>query len=354
MIKDEYNVIGVMSGTSLDGIDIVLINFKLNNFWSFKIIEAETIGYDEQWLRKLIDLVTYSDEVLSKLDIEYTLYLSDVISAFIKKNNISNIDAVCSHGHTALHKPENKLTYQIGNLPILAQKIKQTVICDFRVQDVELGGQGAPLVPIGDELLFQDYDYCVNLGGFANVSTKINGIRIAFDICPVNIVLNKYVSKFGIAYDDKGALAKDGTLNNDLLKKLNNLQFYKQNYPKSLGLEWVNATMLPIIDACSLPVKDVLRTVVEHIAIQITQITNKTECDSVLVTGGGVYNLFLMSRIKALSENSIKIPSTQIIEFKEALIFGFLGVLKLRDENNCLASVTGAIKDHTSGKLYLG
>lgn len=352
MIKTQYNVIGVMSGTSLDGIDLAFINFSFKEQWSFKIIKADTIAYAEEWLGKLKTLIKYSKEELAELDLDYTLYLSEVIQKFITENNISSIDAICSHGHTALHKPEYGLTYQIGNLSVLGKRLNQTIVCDFRVQDVAFGGQGAPLVPIGDQLLFSDYSYCVNLGGFANVSTEIKGQRIAFDICPVNIVLNKYVSILGFAYDDKGALAKEGVLNTDLLKELNNLPFYKETYPKSLGLEWVNEIVFPIIDVYNLSVKDILRTVVEHVAIQISNVLNVQQNSSVLVTGGGVFNSFLMSRIEDLCNNTIQIPSKEIIEFKEALIFGFLGVLKLRAENNCLSSVTGAKKDHSSGIIF--
>ncbi|AUC80606.1 anhydro-N-acetylmuramic acid kinase [Lacinutrix sp. Bg11-31] len=352
MIKKEYNIIGVMSGTSLDGIDLAFINFYFKENWSFKIVKAETIAYAEEWLGKLKTLIKHSKEELKELDTDYTLYLAEVIDNFIKINNISSIDAICSHGHTALHKPENGLTYQIGNLPILAKILNQTIVCDFRVQDVQFGGQGAPLVPIGDQLLFSEYNYCVNLGGFANVSTEIKGQRIAFDICPVNIVLNRYVSILGFAYDNKGALAKEGTINNDLLNELNNLKFYNETYPKSLGLEWVNEIIFPIIDSYKLSVKDVLRTFVEHVAIQISNVLNSQQNASVLITGGGVFNSFLMSRIEYLCNNTIQIPSKEIIEFKEALIFGFLGVLKLRGENNSLASVTGAKKDHSSGVIF--
>ncbi|WP_055435284.1 anhydro-N-acetylmuramic acid kinase [Lacinutrix algicola] len=352
MIKTEYNVIGVMSGTSLDGIDLAFINFSFNENWSFQIIKAETVAYAEEWLGKLKTLIEHSKEELKELDTDYTLYLAEVIDNFINRNNILEIDAICSHGHTALHKPENGLTYQIGNLPVLAKILNQTIICDFRVQDVEFGGQGAPLVPIGDKLLFSDYNYCVNLGGFANVSTEIKGKRIAFDICPVNIVLNKYISTLGFAYDDKGAFAKEGALNTNLLNELNNLQFYKETYPKSLGLEWVNEIIFPLINSYNLSVKDVLRTFVEHVAIQISNVLNIKQNASVLITGGGVFNLFLMSRIEDLCYNTIKIPSKEIIEFKEALIFGFLGVLKLRGESNCLSSITGAKKDHSSGVIF--
>jgi len=352
MIKNEYKVIGVMSGTSLDGIDLALVTFNYTNKWAFKINEAETIAYKEEWLVKLKNLVNHKKDELKELDNEYTIYLVKIIQQFISKYNITKVDAICSHGHTALHKPENRLTYQIGNLPTLANKLKQTIVCDFRVQDVEYGGQGAPLVPIGDKLLFNNYDYCVNLGGFANVSTQINNKRIAFDICPVNIVLNKYVSEIGLHYDNKGTLASKGIISEGLLSQLNNLQFYKKSYPKSLGLEWVNEVVFPLIDSFQISIGDILRTFVEHIAIQISKVINKKEKASVVVTGGGVFNAFLLSRIETLSNNKIVIPSVEIIEFKEALIFGFLGVLKLRSENNCIASVTGAKKDHSSGKIF--
>jgi anhydro-N-acetylmuramic acid kinase len=352
MIKNEYYIIGVMSGTSLDGIDLALVTFSFNNTWTFKINSTETIPYSEKWQLELKTLINQSKKALSLIDHDYTDYLADIINQFILKRSITTIDAVCSHGHTALHQPEHQLTYQIGNLPQLSRKVKQTVVCDFRVQDVALGGQGAPLVPIGDELLFADYDYCVNLGGFANVSTKEQSKRIAFDICPVNIVLNNYVSTLGVKYDAEGVLASEGEINTALLNKLNNLDFYKKSNPKSLGLEWVNTIVFPIIDSYNLSVKDILRTYVEHIAIQISEVINQKQKASVLVTGGGVFNLFLMNRIKELSKNQISIPSKEIIEFKEALIFAFLGVLKLRGENNCLSSVTGAVKDHSSGKIF--
>lgn len=353
MLKESYHIIGVMSGTSLDGIDLAEINFTKNEIWQFQILKATTVSYTEEWLCKLKSLTQKSKKDLQQIGLDYTDYLAEVISAFIKKNSIKNIDAVCSHGHTALHQPEQKLTYQIGNLPELAKKINQNVVCDFRVQDVEFGGQGAPLVPIGDELLFSEYDYCINLGGFANVSTKIKNQRIAFDICPVNIVLNKYVQQLGLNFDDKGNLASQGKINQQLLGQLNALDFYKKSYPKSLGLEWVEQQILPLIDEYDLTIKDILRTMVEHVAQQIAKVISQKENVSVLLTGGGTYNDFLVERIKALTNNKIVIPSKEIIEFKEALIFGFLGVLKLRDENNCLASVTGANKDHSSGNIFL-
>lgn len=352
MIKKRYNVIGVMSGTSLDGIDLAYIEFRKDDHWRFKILKAETVTYEANWKAKLSKLTGTSYSELERLDIAYTTYLGGVIKSFINRHKLDNIEAVCSHGHTALHRPEQGLTYQIGNLAQISKKVEQDVVCDFRVQDVALGGQGAPLVPIGDALLFPEYEYCLNLGGFANVSTIIEGKRIAYDLCPVNIVLNKYVNIRGLDYDNKGALAATGKVDTGLLEALNALAFYKMSYPKSLGLEWVETEIFPLINSFDLSLENLLRTFVEHIALQISHVTNEKKEASILVTGGGVFNDFLMSRLRAYSENAIVQPSKEIIEFKEALIFGFLGVLKLRGENNCLSSVTGAQKDHASGEIY--
>jgi anhydro-N-acetylmuramic acid kinase len=352
MLKSKYYVIGVMSGTSLDGLDFAYVEFNFNGSWSFNIIKAETLDYTEEWKNILKNLVSNPLEELHKIDKNYTSYLGFTINEFIKRNNILVLDAVCSHGHTALHQPEKGLTYQIGNQKQLSKLIGKTVVCNFRVQDVELGGQGAPLVPIGDKLLFSKYDYCINLGGFANISTDIDKKRIAYDICPVNIVLNDYASKLGFDYDCNGDIAASGNINEALISKLNNLEFYKLNPPKSLGLEWVRETIFPLIKEYNLKIEDILRTFVEHVAYQITREINTSKNASVLITGGGVYNLFLMDRIKALTDNTIIVPSKKIIEYKEALIFGLLGVLKLRNENNCLSSVTGASKNHSSGNIF--
>lgn len=350
MKQKKYKIIGVMSGTSLDGIDISVIEFSLNEKWTFKIKESKTYKYADFWFEKLKNLTAFNKTELVELDKDYTMYLAEVIINFKSEFNTKNIDAVCSHGHTALHKPDEGLTYQIGNLKLLAELVKEKVVCDFRVQDVDYGGQGAPLVPIGDKLLFSQFDACINLGGFSNISKDIENQRIAYDISPANIVLNHYVSKLGKAYDSSGEISASGDINQLLLSELNCLDFYKTSFPKSLGLEWVIDVFFPIIDKYELEIKDILRTCVEHFAIQIT--SNFLDNEHVLFTGGGVYNTFLMDRIKALTNAEIIIPDTKLIEFKEALIFGFLGVLRLRNDINCLASVTGASKDHSSGVIH--
>lgn len=353
MIQNHFEVIGVMSGTSLDGIDIAYCKFDFSTEWHFKIIQAETIAYDDFWKEQLKDLVHKSPQELHSIDQKYTGLLATEISKFIKKHKIEYVDAVCSHGHTALHQPAQGLTYQIGNLPILADLIQQQVICDFRVQDVALGGQGAPLVPIGDRLLFSNFSYCINLGGFANISFENNKDRIAYDICPVNIVLNHYVSSLGMEYDNNGVIAASGDMNADLFMQLNKLDYYHSDFPKSLGLEWVKTHILPLIDGYKLPVKDVLRTFVDHVSHQILNNLPNLEEHSVLLTGGGAYNGFLINCLKKSHVSAFFIPEQQLVEYKEALIFAFLGILKMRNEANCLSSVTGAKKNHSSGKIYI-
>jgi len=350
MIKDAYKVIAVMSGTSLDGIDLIYSHYKKADQWHYKIVNATTVPYAENWRKLLMDLSEQSLESLRTIDVDYCLHLADTIKAFIDSNAIKDIDFIASHGHTALHQPDKKLTYQIGNQKILAESLKRKVICDFRVQDVALGGQGAPLVPIGDKLLFSDFDFCLNLGGFANISFDQKHERIAFDICPVNIVLNHYVSQLNVEYDDKGKIAFGGTVNLKLLDELNHLEFYTLKAPKSLGIEWVEKHVFPLINRYGLDVPDILRTVVEHMALQISRHLNRVN-KRVLVTGGGAYNDFLIQRLRYLSTSEIIIPDENIIEYKEALIFGLLGILKDRKEVNCLKSVTGAKKDHSSGQV---
>lgn len=353
MFKESYQVVGVMSGTSLDGIDLAHLYFSVvNGVWNYQIGNCQTVSYSSEWLNKLRQAIHYSNEELQNLNKEYTQYLGKIIRDFIQENSLEDLDAVCSHGHTILHQPQNGLTLQIGNLPEIADITNHTVVCDFRVQDVKIGGQGAPLVPIGDRLLFSEYDYCLNLGGFSNVSFEENGKRIAFDISPVNTVLNFYANQMGIDFDDSGEIARSGKINLTLFEKLNQIDFYQKKHPKSLGMEFVNRTILPLIETFSIPIEDKLATFVEHIALQIALALPK-KSGKMLVTGGGAYHLFLLERMKHhLLKMEIMVPDTKTLEFKEALIFGFLGVLRIRNEINVLRSVTGAKNDHCSGLIF--
>ncbi|GHA40588.1 anhydro-N-acetylmuramic acid kinase [Salinimicrobium marinum] len=351
MEKIRYDVLGVMSGTSLDGIDLAFIQFEFRDSWEYQIITADTLAYPAEWQKRLSEAISYNDQQLHELDEQYTQFLAETISGFLTKNNIKELDAICSHGHTIKHEPENGYTLQIGNLPELAQLTGRKVVCNFRVQDVKLGGQGAPLVPIGDELLFPAYQYCLNLGGFANVSTVLNGQRVAYDICPVNTVLNFLAAELHLAYDRNGEIAASGTTDKALLQQLNALEFYFQKPPKSLGIEWVNKHIFPMLNnKDSIPT--LLNTYTLHAAIQISEMFDNKPASKVLVTGGGAFNGFLMDQIKKRTKNEIVIPSPKVVNFKEALIFGFLGVLRLRNEVNVLSSVTGASKNHSSGNIF--
>ena len=354
MKNKNWHVIGLMSGTSLDGIDLVFAKFTKDQGYSFEILKKESIDYSEKWKNILFDAFNYSGEQLTKLNVDYGEFLAKKINNFIDKNSIRNVDFIASHGHTIFHQPHLNYTLQIGSGAVISAKTKIKVICDFRVQDIALGGQGAPLVPIGDKLLFGEYDFCLNLGGFANISYE-HDKREAFDICPVNIVLNHYSRKIELEFDDKGKIASGGKAQNNLLNELNNLSFYNDSKPKSLGYEFIIETIIPLIDKYNYPVNDVLRTFVEHDAIQIAAIINRrtvNKDEKILVTGGGAFNDFLIERIAHYSNIELIIPDKDIINFKEALIFAFLGVLKDQNEVNCLKSVTGANKDHSSGVVF--
>ncbi|MFC0427144.1 anhydro-N-acetylmuramic acid kinase [Chryseobacterium scophthalmum] len=343
-----YKAIGLMSGTSLDGLDICFAKFwKENSYWKFEIIKAETIPYPKVLEEQLRNSIYLSSQDLLALHSEYGFYLGEITKDFITKNQLSDIDLIASHGHTVFHQPQRKFTLQIGDGRAIKSQTPIPVIYDFRSQDVLLGGNGAPLVPIGDELLFSDYNACLNLGGFSNISFKINEERIAFDIAPVNILLNKLVQEFGQDYDENGDLSRKGNINPQLLEQLNSLEFYALSHPKSLGIEWCNANVFPLFSG--IENLDVLATFTEHAAEQISKIFNIHQFNKVLFTGGGTYNQFLIEKIKSKTNTEIIIPEKQIIDFKEALIFAFMGVLRLNNETNVLASATGSSHNHSSG-----
>lgn len=348
---NKIRVIGAMSGTSLDGLDIAAVEFKYQNQkWNFEIIGAKTISYPDEWTMKLLKAPTLSGEKLIELHSEYGKFTGKRINNFIKKTGFKP-ELIASHGHTVFHQPEKHFTYQIGNGAEIAATTKITTVADFRIGDVAVGGQGAPLVPIGDKLLFGDFDYCLNLGGFANVSFEKNKLRIAYDNCPVNFVLNYFAEKQNLEFDKDGMLGRKGNINSELLKKLNTLKYYIQNPPKSLGREWVENEFFPVLNTFKISDADKMRTVYEHIAIQLSKIGSKK--GKMLITGGGAFNTFLIERIKFHSALEIVIPSKEIIDFKEALIFAFLGVLKMQKKINCLSSVTGAIMDSSVGVIFV-
>ena len=348
----KYCAIGLMSGTSLDGLDIASCEFVLDNGkWSFKILSGHTYPYSQEWKEKLISLPSADALTFSYANVEYGHLLGRLTRTFLENTGFQP-DLIASHGHTIFHQPGNGLTVQIGSGSAIAAETGIPVVCDFRSADVALGGQGAPLVPIGDRLLFSDFDACLNLGGFANISMEHDHNRIAFDICPVNIALNRLAARLGLDYDKDGEIARSGSIDPNLLERLNSLEYYNKKWPKSLGREWLEHEFLPLIDNDSGPVNNLMRTICEHIALQVNLSVLNCSPSKVLVTGGGANNHFLLDRIRLSGDHQWAIPQKLWIDFKEALVFAFLGVLRWRGKTNVLRSVTGSSIDHSGGAIY--
>ena len=347
----EYKVVGMMSGTSLDGMDLAYCTFlHKSNTWHYLISQAETFPYPSEWKEKLSILHLDTDENIQKTNQEYGEYIGEIITAFIEKHSLKP-DLIASHGHTVFHDPFHGITLQIGDGKAIAARTGITVINDFRSEDLALCGQGAPLVPMGDKLLFQEYTYCLNLGGFANISFDRGEQRIGFDIGPCNLLLNFLSRKLGKEFDESGELASQGKVIDRLFNQLNDLSYYDKAPPKSLGKEWLDDHVFPIIDKADEDPHDLLRTCTEHIAFQVARVCKEENNIKVLVTGGGAYNGFLIKRMHQLSGQELIVPDDLTVQFKEALVFAFLGVLKIRNEINILSSVTGSSKDHSPGTI---
>jgi anhydro-N-acetylmuramic acid kinase len=351
----SYKIIGLMSGTSGDGLDIAYCEFEKHENWKYSIVESETVPFPKKLAKKLVKAHTMNGLKLSLLDVEFGNWMGEQVKYFATKHSLS-VQAVASHGHTVFHQPQKQLSLQIGNGWAIHQACGIPVINDFRMLDVQLGGQGAPLVPIGDRLLFGKYDYCINLGGIANISMEFDQKRIAFDICPFNLLLNYFAETCGKSYDQDGKLAKKGRLLNKVLKQLDKLPFYQIKGAKSLGREDLKDYLKILEGNGSHKTENILHTLVIHYVQQITMTLTSIpgKKPSILITGGGTYNTFFIEKLhEALSENFEIISAGEtLINFKEALIFAFLGVLRLRGENNSLASVTGASIDSCGGNIF--
>ena len=350
---NKFTALGLMSGSSLDGLDIALCEFiNDNEHWTYKIIDAITVPYDEEWLLKLQYLAEENAKEIVKTDTDFALLISTFVNDFITKNN-HKIDLIASHGHTIFHEPAQSFTHQIGNGQIIAVNTKHKTINDFRTKDVNLGGQGAPLVPIGDKLLFGDYNFCLNIGGIANISFDDNGLRKAFDICGANQILNHLSRQLGKPYDNNGKFAQLGKMNTQLFALLNDDPYFKQDLPKSLSNQYIKTNFIDLVDNFECYIEDKLYTTVKHIAFQINLSIEKHQKGRILVSGGGAHNGFLIKALRRETMHDIVIPNTVVIDFKEALIFAFMGVLRELNKTNCLSSVTGALKDSSGGTIYL-
>lgn len=349
--NSTYKVAGLMSGTSLDGLDIALSSFSYNNNgWNYRIDHAKTITFPNEIYLKLKNAHNLNGYELTKLDILFGRWCGKVLFDVLSKNNFEALIAA-SHGHTVFHEPAKGLTMQIGNGAAIAEEAKTTVINDFRLTDVLLGGEGAPLVPVADHILFNKYSACLNIGGFSNISFLYNNKRVAFDIAPANTVMNYLANHLGLPYDKNGEIAKSGKILYPILDKLNALPFYSNTYPKSLGREWMENNILPLL-TFDHEIADLLRTYIEHLSFQITSVLNNYSIRSLLITGGGALNKFLIEKLKTETDTEIHIPSRDTILFKEAVAFGFLGLLRYLGIKNVFASVTGSKHDHCSGTIW--
>lgn len=352
-----YNVIGVMSGTSMDGIDFVHCSLNENNEkWNYTINASKTIDYDEKWRLRLSKLRSQSAYNFVRTDRYYGEYIGQLVNQFLKETNLT-ADLISSHGHTIFHQPENNLTTQIGDGNAISAITGIPSVTNFRAMDVILGGQGAPLVGIGDNLLFEEYDMCLNIGGFANISAKVDGKMVAYDICPANILLNRIAREFDLEFDEDGKIAETGKIDYDLLADLNNIEYYNQAYPKSLGREWINQNFWAIVRESKIEKQDKMKTLVDHIAGQIGQNIDMLAGDDaskikVLATGGGVLNPVLIDYIKSNTDADIVIPDSELINYKEALVFALMGVLRIQNKVNVLAAFTGADSGSVSGSLH--
>ncbi|MEO7922815.1 MAG: anhydro-N-acetylmuramic acid kinase [Chitinophagaceae bacterium] len=373
-----YRAIGLMSGSSLDGLDIVFAEFQeQGGKWNYEIKQAACYPYDNEWSARLKNAISLNALDYQLLHVEYGHYTGQQVNRFIDEQQLQyQVALVASHGHTSFHIPSKKMTAQLGDGAAIAAETNLPVVTDLRALDVALGGQGAPIVPIGEKMLLGQYDYFLNLGGIANISR--NGERYtAFDVCPANRVLNMLANEAGKAFDEGGAIAASGSVNEPLLEKLNALDYYKQTFPKSLANDFGTNIVYPLVKDAGCSIPDALRTFVEHIAFQISKAISTsnqqpatsnqqpatsnqqpaTSNQQLLTTGGGAFNTFLIGRLcEQLKEKGIEVivPEEKLVNYKEALIMAFIGVLRWRQEYNVLSSVTGASKDSIGGALWTG
>lgn len=359
----QYNVVGLMSGSSLDGLDIAFARFEEGaGKWRFDMEETSCVPYPEVWKKNLSGLTNLSARDYLLMHSAYGHYLGSCVNDFLEEKNLAyQIQLIASHGHTAFHLPTRHMTAQIGDGAAIAAVTGIRTITDFRSTDVALGGQGAPVVPIGEKLLFPEYDFFLNLGGIANLSAKADKFT-GFDICPANRILNLLVAHTEKGFDENGMLASRGTVNDALLNQLNDFSYYKKHFPKSLSNEFGLEEIFPVVKQAALSLQDALRTYTEHIVVQVKRgvLLLKEEMNlndklRLLITGGGAHNRFLTNRLEEellYAGVSCIRPSNQLIDFKEALVIALMGALRWREEINVMHSVTGASKDSINGAIW--
>ncbi|MFK8058012.1 MAG: anhydro-N-acetylmuramic acid kinase [Saprospiraceae bacterium] len=349
-------VIGLMSGTSMDGLDICAVELSVlpKGEWSFNILASQSLSYSSYWFDKLHSAFAKTRPELEQLHLEYGTFLGEEVKRFCTENPEVRPTLIASHGHTIHHRPDEGYTFQMGDGNALSKASGYPVMCDFRTLDVELGGQGAPLVPIVDRLLFRSYSQCLNLGGFANVSFEHASGRLAYDITLVNVLLNRLANQLGKEYDPEGSIAKGGVVQPTLLAPLEALSYYDQAPPKSLGREWLEQTVWPLFEGTTFSSEDLLATGTAHIANALARDLSRGPEGEILVTGGGGLNAFLIDSLRQNlpPTHTLVLPKGELIDQKEAIAFALLGALRMRGEVNTLASVTGARHDSCGGRLF--
>ncbi len=361
----NYRAIGLMSGSSLDGLDVVFVIFdEIAGKWTWEIEVAETIPYSAEWASRLRNAISLNARDYALLHADYGHFTGKALNGFIDRHQLHHrVQLIGSHGHTTFHEPALGMTGQIGDGSAIAAETGINVVSDLRAMDIALGGQGAPMVPIGEQKLFADYSLFLNIGGIANIAAHTGNSVIAYDVCPANRVLNMWAAKAGLEYDENGGLASKGTLRDEPLVKMNDQEYYRQSWPKSLANDFGTGVIFKILEDANLSVPDGLRTMTEHIAIQLTRSVGRLLMEmpdgphKMLVTGGGAFNKFLIERLsRSLSPMGVEVivPEPQTVAFKEALIMAFCAILRWREENTLLASVTGAKRDSIGGTVWIG
>lgn len=360
-----YRAIGVMSGSSLDGLDIASVEFQeQGGKWTYEINEADCYPYTTEWTEKLKNAINLPAREYQLLHTAYGHYIGQEVNRFIESHQLHyKVAVVASHGHTTFHMPASQMTAQLGDGAAIAAKTQLPVVSDLRALDVAFGGQGAPIVPIGEKMLMNDFTYFLNIGGIANISLNAEEY-VAFDVCPANRVLNMLANDAGKPFDEDGKMAASGNVHDELLNQLNKLAYYSQPYPKSLANDFGTDVVYPLIKSAGLSTPDAIRTFSEHVALQICNALSSLNIQQpvpgnkkLLVTGGGALNTFLVNRLSELLrvENiEVVVPDTKLVNYKEALIMAFIGVLRWRQEYNVLASVTGASRNSIGGALWTG
>lgn len=355
-----YRVIGLMSGSSLDGLDMVFTTIsETSGLWEYKIEQASCIAYEPEWSNRLKNATSLPSRDYMQLHSDYGQYTGRLVNEFIETHHLHHqVALIASHGHTTFHDPAHLFTHQLGDGAAIAAVTGLPVVSDLRNMDVALRGQGAPIVPLGEQLLFPNQKFFLNIGGIANISVHDGEKVIAFDVCPANRLLNLLAAEKNMEYDNGGKMAASGTIDPGLFHALNELDYYQKPFPKSLSNEFGTEVVRGILRQFKLSTEDKLATYTEHIAIQLRDALQpfRMARKKMLCTGGGAFNNFLMERIQFLCREIIEtqLPSADVIQYKEALIMGLLGALRWREQNTVLASVTGASRDSTGGALWMG